>query len=820
MTMAPPAPASQPATPAPSAERPSVHQGPARPPSVPVGHPAANADLTATIALTALTLASTYGLHRLFAGSSWLAPVMVTGVVVHATAWACRRFALRPVASAVASVATVTLLVSWLVLPATTVYGIPLGETLRTAGHDLNQAWIDFKVVVAPAPATHGFVLATVVAVAAIALLADWAAFRMRATIESVVPAFTLFVFICALGTHVDRAGTVALEMAALLAFVVVHQVGLDRRSTAWFAGRTEGALAAASQVGAVLGALAVGVALILGPRLPGYGSAAALPVAHRSAGPGARSTISPLVDLRTRLVQNSGLPVMTVRASRPEYWRLTSLDTFDGVEWSSNESYSPVRAGHQLATDPAEPQVPTGTTVQQEFFIGPLDSLWLPAAYKPIKVDKAKGVSFSARSSSLIPATRTADGLSYQVTSVVIAPDLDATRLQAALAVPSDGSLDRYLRLPSVPKDVADLARSLVSGQRTEYGKALALEKFFQSPLFTYDANIVQGGDGNDALEAFLIRTHRGFCQQFAGAYAVLARLAGLPTRVAVGFTPGELQTDGQYHVRDEHAHAWPEVLFPGIGWVPFEPTPGRGIPDARQYTDVSPAQAGAGGATTTPSTLTVPTTVPSGATPNAKTAPHNEGQANSSKRHHGLLSGRLRALTAWLIGLMGAALLLLAGNLAGWRWWRAGRRRRAPTTSGQVLVAWADAADSLAWWGVERYPSETSFEFVRRVPLVLTLPHGPELDVTTALRELAVDTTAAQYSESDLEPPAAQRAAAAADRLKRALVASAGVGRRLRRLLDHRLLLGSVRRGTPRDEVETPEPEPESELRPVSMS
>ena len=70
------------------------------------------------------------------------------------------------------------------------------------------------------------------------------------------------------------------------------------------------------------------------------------------------------------------------------------------------------------------------------------------------------------------------------------------------------------------------------------------------------------------------------------------MARSVGMPARVAVGFTPGLTQGDGSRVVLGRNAHAWPEVWFDGIGWVPFEPTPGRGAPGSESYTGVPPAQ------------------------------------------------------------------------------------------------------------------------------------------------------------------------------------------------------------------------------------
>ena len=110
------------------------------------------------------------------------------------------------------------------------------------------------------------------------------------------------------------------------------------------------------------------------------------------------------------------------------------------------------------------------------------------------------------------------------------------------------------------------------------------------------------------------------------------MARYLGLPTRLAVGYTPGDLRSDGLFHVYGRHGHTWPEVWFDGIGWVPFEPTPGRGSPDAVGYTGVAPEQftgtgEGTGTVQTTPATVPPrdngdpdsSTTVPGGGAPGA---------------------------------------------------------------------------------------------------------------------------------------------------------------------------------------------------------
>ena len=89
------------------------------------------------------------------------------------------------------------------------------------------------------------------------------------------------------------------------------------------------------------------------------------------------------------------------------------------------------------------------------------------------------------------------------------------------------------------------------------------------------YDTAVGSLDSGSAILE--FLSTKRGFCVQFASAYAVMARTLGIPARVAVGFTPGTL-ADGRYHVTSHDAHAWPEIYLTGIGWTHlFDPTPAQ---------------------------------------------------------------------------------------------------------------------------------------------------------------------------------------------------------------------------------------------------
>ena len=78
----------------------------------------------------------------------------------------------------------------------------------------------------------------------------------------------------------------------------------------------------------------------------------------------------------------------------------------------------------------------------------------------------------------------------------------------------------------------------------------------------------------GQDPLDWFLFHSKKGFCNYYATAEVLLLRSAGIPARMVVGFAQGEFDPPNHYVVRQRDSHAWPEVYFPGIGWVEFEPT------------------------------------------------------------------------------------------------------------------------------------------------------------------------------------------------------------------------------------------------------
>lgn len=132
------------------------------------------------------------------------------------------------------------------------------------------------------------------------------------------------------------------------------------------------------------------------------------------------------------------------------------------------------------------------------------------------------------------------------------------------------------YLLLPeSLPDRVGQLAVEITQGLTTNYDKMKAIERYLNS--LTYTTKTIQPDKGRDFVDSFLFEQKEGYCTYFASAMAVMGRCLGIPTRYVEGFyVDFEDKEDSYYIVKNSDAHAWVEVYFDGIGWIPFEPTPG----------------------------------------------------------------------------------------------------------------------------------------------------------------------------------------------------------------------------------------------------
>ena len=291
---------------------------------------------------------------------------------------------------------------------------------------------------------------------------------------------------------------------------------------------------------------------------------------------------------------------VLTVTA--PEnigtYWRATVLDGFAGDRWVEHLWRETSRERRGLY--PPAARNPANAVAQQVTVDGLRDDhlvgASIPVAYNINEPASNRGQSVVIangglhpgerylvrsytphptprqllRSRPLYPRVLTSSGHDLELAPGVDAPPFGAPDRDRLLAQRLVDGLSPYRALLT-------RARQIVGTTQSPYAAVVALERWFRATGgFTYSEQPPLA-PGLPPLVGFVMQTKTGYCQHFAGAMALMARLLGIPARVAAGFVSGHY-ANGAWTITDHDAHTWVEVWFPGYGWLPFDPTPGRG--------------------------------------------------------------------------------------------------------------------------------------------------------------------------------------------------------------------------------------------------
>jgi transglutaminase-like putative cysteine protease len=255
-------------------------------------------------------------------------------------------------------------------------------------------------------------------------------------------------------------------------------------------------------------------------------------------------------------------------------YWRGRSYDTFVNGQWyttgAEREEYSPA------AVNPLNLAVQAAPLAHFVFNTGDDSFSLLYSPAQPVWVSRP-GLTFSQRSETFrdivawhaYPSLRA--GETYQVDVALLNPNLQQLR-EAGTDYPS-WVTEKYLQLPdNFSPRIQQLAEEITVDAETPFDKASAITRYLRSNI-EYAATIPNPPRNRDVLEWVVLDYKKGYCVYYASAEIVMLRSLGIPARMAVGFSEGEFEED-RYIVRRLNAHAWPEVYFPGIGWVEFEPT------------------------------------------------------------------------------------------------------------------------------------------------------------------------------------------------------------------------------------------------------
>jgi transglutaminase-like putative cysteine protease len=659
------------------------------------------------------TLLASLSLSAVFDDGAWFWPVVAA---VGASAAGCalgRRLGLPRLLVPVVGLVALACVVTWLYARDVAVFGfLPGPEALRTLGRTVGDAFEDIRRFSSPAPPTEPLVLLASGGAGLVALMVDTLTVGYRSAALAGAPLLAMYAVPVGVAKQgvpwllfvVGALGWLALMLAEGRDRLSRWGRTLDRRSTKGDNVFVRGPAEPLGVVGRRIGAAAVGLALLVPALLPwdgvdlftGRGGGGG---GSNSGGAAAIGSVNPLVRIGADLDATEAVQLLSYTTTdlHPDYLTMVVLDTY------SQKDHTWVPAAHHPDNDqsvvdftPESGTVP-GTPVTTKVTIEGLKQAWLPIL-KP--TDSITGISARwGYSSSQEIYTRTNQstlGQTYTVESKH--PVLTSSELRNVAPPEAEATTGApaFTQLPSgIPRQVTALANAIVAGLSTDYDKALALQNYFLDDAngFTYNTKLPTAAPNSDPLVNFLTNK-TGFCQQFASAYAVLARAAGLPTRVVVGFTPGTLQktSPGVYQVDSHNAHAWPEVFFSGYGWIRFEPTKGAPTGVTSPSWTVARTQGGTGDDTTV---APAPTRQVTQAERNAQRALEDIGDALSTTSDSAS-SGPTgfpwkRTLVAVLVLL---ALLPGAARLLRRRRRFSGSAGTDPATA--VTAAWTEVADT----------------------------------------------------------------------------------------------------------------------------
>jgi transglutaminase-like putative cysteine protease len=292
--------------------------------------------------------------------------------------------------------------------------------------------------------------------------------------------------------------------------------------------------------------------------------------------GTGNASRLTVEADVGDYLTTGRDTKLMRIKSPEPLLWRGGTLDHFDGARWSSTVQPGE-DDGEEISAD-----VPTRNVVQTvEVLEADTNLLFGGYLISNVSVPYAQERSDGSWAS----ARPFAQGSIYQVFSQV--PQPTTAQLDAAGAFYPSAIQGKFLQLPvNRPEILRQTAQKIQADYdpQTPYETARAIERYLiHDGGFTYNIN-ADYGRGDRAIEDFLGEGKQGFCTQFATSMALLAREQGIPSRVVYGATTGTKVQSDEYVVTGYNMHTWVEIYFPGVGWYPFDPTPGFSVPSTME--------------------------------------------------------------------------------------------------------------------------------------------------------------------------------------------------------------------------------------------
>lgn len=599
---------------------------------------------------------------------SWSFAVLAVIVVTALTGMTCRTLMrgrpawARDLVTIAVQILVVMGTVILLVAGDTAVFGVvPTEATFYTFQALAAAAWEEIAFGSAPLAASPGLQAVMGLGFGVVAILLDQLVAQRGAILASLLTAVvgSLPMIATLGGVNVVWFVLLGILILVLLRYTAAQNPDSPRRTSV--------------AVAAGVGVAALAATVIVAP---------VLPVSATLTGTGTGVTVDASLRLGDDLRQPNPVEVLTLAttADTAPYLRLTTLSSFDGRVWepdrgdlqAQSEGFGPDEWADDIET----------TDQNTSIRVIRMSSSWLPVPYPATGV---QGLSAAWRVSpeNRTLASRNGDavGNDYTVRSLEVSPTLEQIRALPAASPIVDPDAEPV----DLPDVIGETAAEVTADATNDYDRLVALQSWFRSQFaYSLETPVDEGFDGTgaDAVAEFL-EVRSGYCIHFAGAFALMAESLDMEVRIVVGYLPGALTEttrgdEAVYSVSSDQLHSWPEVLFPGVGWVPFEPTASLGVPTA--FSAAATTGGGTGGAATPAPTAAPSTEQTSGPELEREDAGDNAGA-----------TGERRQLdpTPVVLTTLGVLVVLLIPAFArlALRFARRGRAR-----DGDAGAAWAE--------------------------------------------------------------------------------------------------------------------------------
>lgn len=549
----------------------------------------------------------------------------------------------------------------------------------------LIPATIDFLQKSGVPMAPMGGVLVLFTALVGLATIAADAFANRHHPLLALIPLITIYVIPAVVIRDDLPVGMFLLAATGWLGVLVADTLTDAQRWGRLVAHDPQVSLRSFGSMAVVVAAPALALALLAGSVLPGVGAGMWTGTAASGRGPLQLKDLT--LDLTANLHLPQDAPVLRYTTDAPNgvYLRMGALAGVDRNGWHALPTQLVPGTPKQV---PGVGVPPANTTATVS--VGQFSSDHLPAPYAPLHYSLGDQWLYDPDSLMVVNKQRSGSAtrqLTYSIASYVPQP----TPAQIAAAEAGTPSDPATLNVPGdVPASIIDLAHRIGDAEPTAGRRAVAIENFLRDPTtFRYSLE-APAGNGYQVLEDFLFTSHAGYCVHYAASMALMARIVGIPSRVAIGFLPGT-NSGGTWTVTAHDMHAWPELYLAGLGWIRFEPT--VSVASAPAYSTLPDAQS-----------TTAPTDPAQTVAPSSDTSRSTDVRPDQPASTQTTPTATGFSIPGWVGGVAGVLAVIAAPGVIRGRLRRRRLRGRHANPDAAIDDAWHEVRDTvwdlgLAW-------------------------------------------------------------------------------------------------------------------------